>query len=108
MAGSDAIPERFTRKARVTVTRTFGTPCPVGYHDGEAVSVELQAPGRSFRCPGVQQALEPFLMVSQESDAPEPLRFYASCHCPISKSEVVFHLSVSPPIHVAAAATPRE
>jgi len=88
-----------TRKARVTVTRAFGQPCPVSYHEGDAFSVDLDAPGAALRCPGVQEALEPFMNAGQESAVRDPLQFAASCHCPYSKSEVVFSLHLSPPIH---------
>jgi hypothetical protein len=47
----------------------------------------------------VQEALAPFIEVAKKSGTPEPLQFVASCHCPHSKAEVVFHLRVSPPLH---------
>lgn len=95
MPESNPVPqEPVNRKARVIVTRAFGEPCPIGYKEGDAVSVDLNAPEGAFRCPGVQEALEPYLDVAQQSDAPEPMQFAASCHCPHSKSEVAFYLHV--------------
>lgn len=95
--------EPVNRKARVVVTRAFGEPCPVGYKEGDAVSVDLNALAGAFRCPGVHEALEPYLEVAEQSDAPEPMQFAASCQCPRSKSEVVFYLHVSPPLRPEAA-----
>lgn len=91
--------EPVNRKARVIVTRAFGEPCPVGYKVGDAVSVDLNAPEDAFRCPSVQEALDPYLGVARQSEVPEPMQFAASCHCPHTKSEVVFYLHVSPPLH---------
>ncbi len=96
-------PQPVDRKARVIVTRAFGEPCPVGYRAGDAVSVDLNEPEGAFRCPGVQEALEPYLAIAEESEVARPMQFSASCHCPHSKSEVVFYLHVSPPVHREAA-----
>lgn len=93
--------EAVTRKARVVVTRTFGGPCPIGYKEGESVSVDLNDPEGSFRCQGVREALEPFLEAGQHSPIAESLEFAASCHCPHSKAEVVFYLHLSPPLRQA-------
>jgi uncharacterized repeat protein (TIGR04076 family) len=90
-------PPAEARKARVVITRAFGT-CPVGYEEGDALTVDLNATEESLRCPGVQEALAPFIEVATRSNTPDPLQFVASCHCPQSKAEVVFHLRVSPPL----------
>jgi uncharacterized repeat protein (TIGR04076 family) len=89
------------RKARVRVTRALGSACPVGYREGESMTVDLNSPEEAFRCPGVQRAIEPFLDAARKSSAPEPLEFVASCECPHSHSEVVFSLHMSPPLHGA-------
>lgn len=77
--------------------RSFGS-CPVGYREGDTVTLDLDTPDERFRCAGVREALEPFLEAVRQSTAPGPLRFSASCHCPYSKSEVVFYLHASPPL----------
>jgi uncharacterized repeat protein (TIGR04076 family) len=98
MATTNPIPQRQEkRKAQVTVTHAFGE-CPIGYREGDHISVDLLDPSAALACPGVREALEPYLAVAQRSGTPEPLRFVASCACPHSKTEVVFHLRVSPPL----------
>jgi uncharacterized repeat protein (TIGR04076 family) len=87
-----------SRKARVTVTRAFGEACPISYKEGDSVSVDLDAPEGAFRCPGVQEALAPYLEVARDSATPEPMEFAASCHCPHANAELVFYLHVSPPL----------
>jgi uncharacterized repeat protein (TIGR04076 family) len=84
-----------TRKARVTVTKAFGS-CPIGYQEGDAVTIDLDTPEQRLRCPGAEEALEPYLEVVERNPAAEPMEFSASCQCPYSKSEVVFHLHVFP------------
>jgi uncharacterized repeat protein (TIGR04076 family) len=87
------------RKAHVFVTHAFGESCPVGYKTGDTIPVDLDAPEAAFRCPGAQEALAPYLGLARTSGTPEPMQFAASCHCPHAKSEVVFYLRVSPPLH---------
>jgi uncharacterized repeat protein (TIGR04076 family) len=96
-------PRPINRKAQVIVTRTFGEPCPIAYRVGDRVPLDLEHPEAALRCHGVQEALEPYLTVAHDSDTPEPMQFAASCHCPHSKSEVVFYLHVSPPLRGHAA-----
>jgi uncharacterized repeat protein (TIGR04076 family) len=96
---SETSHRKMDRKARVIVTRTFGEPCLEGYQVGDSIPVDLKSPEGAFRCPAIHEALEPYLGVAQESTTPEPLQFAASCHCPRAKSEVVFYLRVSPPLH---------
>jgi uncharacterized repeat protein (TIGR04076 family) len=89
------------RKARVTVTKAFGT-CPIGYHEGDAVTIDLDTPERGLRCPGVEEALQPYIEVAERNPAAQPMEFAASCQCPYSKSEVVFHMHVFPSHHEQA------
>jgi uncharacterized repeat protein (TIGR04076 family) len=104
MTESTSAPHGTERKARVIVSRTFGQPCPVGYHEGDHIPVDPANPDGAFRCPGVQEALAPFLETAEGSQSRDAMEFAASCHCPHSKSEVVFYLHVSPPLHRAESA----
>ena len=94
--------QRESRIARVTVVKAFGHPCPVGYKEGDDISADLSAIEGELRCPGVRDALEPYLDAGEESHESQPMRFSASCHCPYSRSEVVFDLRLSPPLHQKA------
>jgi uncharacterized repeat protein (TIGR04076 family) len=95
--------EAAIRKAHVMVTRAFGEPCPIGFKEGDSIPVDLNAPENVVQCPGMKDALEPYIDVARDSEVSGPMEFAASCQCPYSKSEVVFYLHVSPPLHQQAA-----
>jgi uncharacterized repeat protein (TIGR04076 family) len=87
-------------KPTAIVHAGYGTGCPAGYRTGERIPLNMANPSGSFKCEGAFDALEPFIdhvqeRAEHEGDFPE-CQFFASCDCPISDQEMVFHLYTRP------------
>lgn len=87
------------RKGAIRVLARFGPPCPVGYRAHDHFPVELPTMDEVFRCPAGQEAMEPYIDFMEDHYGPNelpPCRFVASCHCPVSPTEVVFSFYTYP------------